>query len=222
MSALAGRLLIGTPETLAGLDGRRTLGGNFAHWLGAPLVRHGGREWLGLDPGGLGLGGVGFSLGIGCGLCFRRRGDIGRLPTATRRSAGIDSFGSRGRWRRGRDDAAPASRSGRGRRLLLSRALLTLPARTQPRHLIIRQLTQVAPYGNVHLTKQTHQLVAGHAKFTGEIVHAQLDQPYLPVGLARAPSTIARMPRAKSRSTTPTAAVESRPTAPPSCVAAGP
>jgi hypothetical protein len=106
-----------------------------------------------------------------------------------------------------------------------ARALLALPTGADARNLIVAQRTQMTPHRNVHLTKEIDHLVAWNSKLTRQIMYSKLAQPYSSPSLR--PSGIgvglsARIPFAKPRSTIPTTAVASRPTAAPSSAAAGP
>src|SRR5690348_5761983 len=83
----------------------------------------------------------------------------------------------RNRRRGGRSAAA---RRHRGRGLLLgARALLTLPARADSRHLVVGEQTQMAANRNVHLTKERDHIVRRDSEFTSHVVYAKLAQALL-------------------------------------------
>ena len=139
--------------------------------LGACFSCASGSDLFGTSDRGGGLGGLtlfAFSaLGGVCGLDgvsdgllgrgdFRRCGDVRCLAPATYGLA-TGRLGRRGgrRFRPGGGSGTAATAcwcGGRGL-LLCALPLLTLPARADTRHLVIRQRAQMAAHGNVHLTK---------------------------------------------------------------------
>ena len=184
-----GRLgALGAAEPLTRLGAGSPIRNRFACRLREPLVRRRERrERLDVDGGCLRFGGVGLGLRFGGGLRLGSRGDIGGLSPATLWRARIgDRFRCRRRSNGLGDGAAPPARRSGGRRFLLTRTLLPLPPGAQPRNLVICQLAQMTADRHIHLTEQAHQLVAGDAELTGQVVHTQLDQTLPPVGLGGA------------------------------------
>jgi hypothetical protein len=114
-------------------------------------------------------------LGGGGRLFFGRCLNIGcASPTAHGR------FGSawrRGGWR-GFDDGRPtAPRGGRWRALLLgSRALLAFPTRPNPGYLIVREQTQMTANRDIHLPKQSDDLIGGNPEFASHVMNAKFAQ----------------------------------------------
>jgi hypothetical protein len=128
-----------------------------------------------------------------CNVDFRfiRRGD-GRVTDQLRRTtppANARRFGwglFRRRWRGGRGRCRATSASCRRSRLLFGAdAFLALPARTDPRDLVVREQSEMAAHGEVHLTKERDHLVAGNPKFAGQVVYAKLAQTVLLAGSMR-------------------------------------
>ena len=53
------------------------------------------------------------------------------------------------------------------------------PAHANARYLIVIQLTDRAPNGNVHFPQEVHDLLGRDSKLTSQVVHSQLAQPFL-------------------------------------------
>jgi len=99
------------------------------------------------------------------------------------------SLGGRWRWRsggRGCGSGGPTPAARRRRGLLFRPdALLTLPTRADARDLVVREQSEMAAHGNVHLTKNRDDFVAGDPELAGHVVYAKLAQTILLAGSNR-------------------------------------
>jgi hypothetical protein len=183
----------------------RDIGGRLdgGHWLCRRHERHLGRgvdRDLGLDGGRLHLDAAAAADGT-AGLCLRG-------------------------WRRRRrlDGRRPASTTGCSPScgLPCARALLAFPTRANAGDLIVTQDRRLPAHRDVHLAKERDHLVSGNSELASNLLNAKLAQTVLLSSSAAAEpldSTMSRIPFANCRSTIPTAAVDSRPTAAPSSAA---
>ncbi len=110
---------------------------------------------------------------------------LGRTPTAPdarrlRRCRRGGSCGGRG----GRGGPSTTT-CGRCRLLLGADALFPLPARTNARHLIVGEQSEMAAHRDIHLAKQRDHVVAGYPELACHVVYAKLAQTVLLAGSNR-------------------------------------
>jgi hypothetical protein len=163
-----------------------------------------------------GFCGRGFASGRGFGCCLRGSGvffgcslDISSLATTSNRR-----FGGNNR-RGGRLGSggvrATASRclSGCRRRAFRAHSLFALPARADASYLVVAEHAHMAANRDVHLPKQTDDLIGRNPEFVRQLADCELAQTSSPILLARGGlgATSSRTPAANCRSVIPTTAV---------------
>jgi hypothetical protein len=167
---------------------------------------------LGLDARGLG------SSGLLSGGRFRRglRGGCVLL------GSGLDvrGFSSPADWRFGGNDrnrrglrsgvrASPTRRRDGRRRAFRACALFALPSRANASYLFVAEHAHMAANRDVHLPKQTDDLIGRNPEFVRQLANCELAQPSSSILLARGGlgATSSRTPAANCRSVIPTTAV---------------
>jgi hypothetical protein len=139
------------------------------------------------------------------GLLFRGGLHVcSAAPTAQRRLG-------RGRRRRGRrlDDNRSAA-AGRRCRSVLSlrpRPLFPFPARAHAGDLVVREQTQMTAHRDVHLPKQTDNLIGGNPELASHVMNAKFAQTSSSRALGEPDFNNSLIPRASCESRIPTAAV---------------
>jgi hypothetical protein len=154
------------------------------------------------------LSGRGFGCGLSRGgLLFGGGLNVGGFAASTDRCFGGDD-GSGGRLGHGVRATTTRRRSGHCR-AFRAHALFALPARANASHLVVAEHAHMAANRDVHLPKQTDDLIGRNPEFVRQLADCELAQTSSPILLARGGlgATSSRTPAANCRSVIPTTAV---------------
>jgi hypothetical protein len=143
---------------------------------------------LRVDPRGFGGCGFLYRCGLGRGLSggrvlFGRGLNVRRFTaTAGRRFGGHDGCSDRF-WSSVRATSARGRRRRRG--ALGARAFFAFPARANSSNLVVAEHAHMATNRDIHLPKQTDDLIGRNPEFVRQLAHCELAQTSSPILLAR-------------------------------------
>jgi len=183
------------------LDSRQVLGA-LTFLLGALRLEASGLRSRSFVRGG------GFRRGVRRGSLFLGGSlHVRCLATAACRRFGGDD-GSSDRLGNGVRATSAGCRSGRCRSFR-THALFAFPARANASHLVVAEHAHMATNRDVHLPKQTDDLIGRNPEFVRQLADCELAQTSSPILLARGGlgATSSRTPAANCRSVIPTTAV---------------